>query len=132
MIEDDTVEVSGLSAILTDDPRHARLRPWLPGDAQGLTAVELTLRYRGEVYYAHLAGDREAGERIGCTMGGEWLGWMVKVTHTSEPRRGGGQSAGPVPDLETAILTALSCVYPLDAERERRARELAGGSGEDQ
>ena len=65
-------------------------------------------------------------------MGNDWDGWVVKVS--SHPAgRGGGQTVGPLPTLEAAILSAVSCVYPLHAVKEQRARQIAearGGEGE--
>jgi hypothetical protein len=127
----DHTEVTGMEQLVREDPVRGVPVAWLPGIGEAPTEFELTMRYNGREYHAYLAGTREAAARFGTFQRGErWAGWEVKVTDTPDPR-GGGQSTGPFPTLEAAIVSALTAPMVIDYwnrqhEAERRQRERDG------
>jgi hypothetical protein len=122
---DDQIEVVGMSQLVGEDPlREGAPRVWFPRHGALPDDMELTLRYHGREYRAYLAGTEEAAARIGhFHPGGPWHGWEVKVTAMPDPR-GGGQSMGPMPTLEAAIVSALTGVYVEDFYHRQRPAEI--------
>lgn len=120
----DRINVSGLAQLVREDPVRSVPQPWMPQLDSPRDELEFTMSYNGRQYHAYLAGTREAAARFGTFQtGGEWHGWEVKVTDMPDPR-GGGQSTGPFPTLEAAIVSALTAPIVIDYYHQIHEKEI--------